>query len=83
VDAWLEGSLELAPLEALVCEASAWAAIRLDSRSGESWLDGVAAVADEAVLEPVELADPPGTSCPAPNSDARPLKGWVLISDCI
>ncbi len=65
----------------MLWDASACAAMRLDNRSGESWLDGLAVVTAEALLDPVELADPPGTSCPAPNSDAKPLKGWVLISD--
>jgi len=59
--------------------------MRLDSRSGESWLDGVDGVDAEVVcaaLDPDELADPPGKTCPAVSSVARPLKGWVLISDC-
>jgi hypothetical protein len=57
-------------------------AMRLDSRSGDSWLDGVDVDGVGAAVDPDELADPPGKSCPAANSVASPLKGWALISDC-
>jgi hypothetical protein len=49
---------------------------------GWTVVDGVDAEVVCAALDPDELADPPGKTCPAVSSVARPLKGWVLISDC-
>ncbi len=75
--AWLELELEL-ELEACPPDP-ACSAIRLDSKSEDSCVEGE--VADKALAELDELAEPPCTSCPLSRLEAMPLNGELLMAD--